>query len=228
MSIADTTQSRSLLSIRRARAGIESDRSRPNLTSTSTWANSLRAGSSAPRDRLERLGEAETTAQRSGDQLQHVGQLVGERRLALRLRPADVEPDRQAHRDRDEQADERSTDIRPTSPATTATTATMATNSAGFIEMSATANALPRSARLPWRSRASSIADTERVPMSDTLRGLSMPSRALRHAFPGKAAEARRNSPAKTPTTAEPQPCRRRRRALAATAHDGHRARWQR
>ena len=37
----------------------------------------------------------------------------------------------------------------PTSPATTATRATMATNSAGFIEMSATANALPRSARLP-------------------------------------------------------------------------------
>ena len=66
---------------------------------------------------------------------------------------------------------------RPTSPATTATTPTMATNSAGFIEMSATARALPRSARLPCRSRASSIADTVRVPMSDTLRGLSMPRR---------------------------------------------------
>ena len=35
--------------------------------------------------RLERLGDAVATAQRSGDQLEHVGQLIGERRLALAL-----------------------------------------------------------------------------------------------------------------------------------------------
>ena len=47
MSMADTTHSRSLLSMRCARARMASDRSRPSRDSTSTWANSLRAGSSA-------------------------------------------------------------------------------------------------------------------------------------------------------------------------------------
>ena len=47
MSIAATTHSRSSLSMRRARARMASDKSRPRRDSTSTWANSLRAGSSA-------------------------------------------------------------------------------------------------------------------------------------------------------------------------------------
>ena len=44
-------------------------------------------------DRLQGLGEAETAAQRGGHQLQHLGELVGERRLTLRFGLADVEPD---------------------------------------------------------------------------------------------------------------------------------------
>ena len=45
--------------------------------------------------------------------------------------------------------------------------------------MSATAKAVASSARLPCRSRASSTAEIVRLPMSETLRGLSMPSRAF-------------------------------------------------
>ena len=54
--------------------------------------------------RLERLGDAEAAAERGGDQLQDVGQLVGERRLALGLRAADVDPHAEADDGRRQQA----------------------------------------------------------------------------------------------------------------------------
>ena len=76
----------------------------------------------------------------------------------------------------------------------------MATNSPGCTEMSATDSAVASSARLPCRSRASSTADIVRLPMSDTLRGLWMPSRALDTRCRGNSSSPTTNRPAKMPT----------------------------
>ena len=54
------------------------------------------------------------------------------------------------------------------------------------MEMSATDNAVARSARLPCRSRTSSTADIVRLPMSDTLRGLLDAQPGLGDPLPGE------------------------------------------
>ena len=70
-------------------------------------------------------------------------------------------------------------------------------------------SAVARSARLPCRSRASSTADMVRLPMSDTLRGLRMPSRALDTRCRGNSSSPTKNRPAKMPNGAQPQRGRR-------------------
>ena len=107
---------------------------------------------------------------------------------------------------------------RPTRPATTATSATMATNSPGCMEMSATDSAVARSARLPCRSSASSTADMVRLPMSDTLRGFWMPSRALETRCRGNSSSPTRNRPAKMPDRSQPQRAVTNRTPLPASA----------
>ncbi len=220
-----------MLPIRRASARIESERSRPNRDLDEDMGKFASCGLlGVLGDGLESLGDAVSAAQRRGDQLQHVGQLIGERGLTLRLCPAHVEPTtaRQS-----EMATNRPRSVarraagRP-SPATNATNADHGDELCRLHRDVGDRQgrrrdrrvAVPFEGSLRWPTRCGSRSRT-------CCCGLAVPSRALITRSRGNSSHPSRSSPTKTPAAPSDQPDRRHeasgRRREADQRHGGGR-----